>query len=150
MSITLLLDLDDTLFDNDVDTFLPAYFAALAEDLCDVVPPEAMLAALRAGVRQMMVSDDPARTLQQVFEAEFYPRLGAETSSTARANHAILSRACIRTCVESPASAPVRASWWSGPLLQDTRWRSPPTRSSHWLPRPSACAGLASTRLASR
>ena len=28
MPITLLLDLDDTLLDTDVDAFLPAYFAA--------------------------------------------------------------------------------------------------------------------------
>lgn len=81
MSITLLLDLDDTLLDTNVDVFLPAYYAALSEDLCDVVPPEAMLAALRLGVRQMMLSHDPARTLQQVFEAEFYPSLGLQADA---------------------------------------------------------------------
>jgi FMN phosphatase YigB (HAD superfamily) len=75
MPITLLLDLDDTLLETNVDAFLPAYYGALAEDLCDLVPQEAILAALRAGVQRMMLSHDAAHTLQQVFEAEFFPRL---------------------------------------------------------------------------
>ena len=81
MPITLLLDLDDTLLDTNTNVFLPAYYAALAENLRDVVPPEALLSALRTGVNQMMLSRDPARTLQQVFDAEFYPRLGVATDS---------------------------------------------------------------------
>jgi FMN phosphatase YigB (HAD superfamily) len=75
MPITLLLDLDDTLLDTNLEVFLPAYYSALAENLRDVVPPEAMLGALRAGVKRMMLSSDPACTLQQVFEDDFYARL---------------------------------------------------------------------------
>jgi FMN phosphatase YigB (HAD superfamily) len=78
MPITLLLDLDDTLLDTNTDVFLPAYYAALAENLRDVVAPDALLDALRVGVKQMMLSRDPACSLQQVFEAEFYSRLGQE------------------------------------------------------------------------
>jgi FMN phosphatase YigB (HAD superfamily) len=78
MPITLLLDLDGTLLDTNTDVFVPAYYAALAQNLRDVVPPDAMLGALRAGVTQMMQSHDAGRSLQQVFEAEFYPRLGVE------------------------------------------------------------------------
>lgn len=81
MPLTLLLDLDDTLLETNIEAFLPAYYGALAEDLCDVVPKDAMLAALRAGVKRMLVSQDPARTLQQVFEAEFYPALVTEADS---------------------------------------------------------------------
>ncbi len=76
MPITLLLDLDDTLLDTNTDVFVPTYYSALAKNLGDVVPPDTMLGALRTGVKQMMLSHDPARTLQQVFEAEFYPLLG--------------------------------------------------------------------------
>ncbi|MGC8857139.1 MAG: HAD family hydrolase, partial [Anaerolineae bacterium] len=78
MSLTLLLDLDDTLLDTNMEAFVPAYFQALASHLSSLVSPEAMLPALMAGTRQMMVSEDPARTLQQVFDAEFFPRLGIE------------------------------------------------------------------------
>ncbi len=76
MKLTLLLDLDNTLLDTKMDRFLPAYYAALAKDLSSRVPPERMLPALQAGVKRMLENDDPARTLQEVFEAEFYPRLG--------------------------------------------------------------------------
>ncbi len=75
MPITLLLDLDDTLLETNTEVFVPTYYSALAENLSDLIPPDAMLGALRTGVKQMMLSHDPARTLQQVFEAEFYPRL---------------------------------------------------------------------------
>ena len=76
MPITLLLDLDDTLLDANSEVFLPAYYSALADHFCDAVPPDVMLAALRSGVQRMMLNRDSSRTLQQVFEAEFYPRLG--------------------------------------------------------------------------
>jgi FMN phosphatase YigB (HAD superfamily) len=78
MPITLLLDLDDTLLDTHTEVFLSAYYAALADHLCDQVAPDVMLAALRSGVQRMILNQDPRRTLQQVFEAEFYPRLGVD------------------------------------------------------------------------
>jgi FMN phosphatase YigB (HAD superfamily) len=37
-----------------------------------------MLAALRSGVNLMVASDDPSRTLREVFDADFYPRLGVQ------------------------------------------------------------------------
>lgn len=76
MTLTLLLDLDDTLLDTNLEAFIPAYFQALAKQLAAQVSPEKMLSALMSGTRLMMQSADPARTLQEVFEAEFYPKLG--------------------------------------------------------------------------
>jgi len=77
-TITLLLDLDDTLLDTNMDTFVPAYFRALSGALADVVAPEVMLAALMQGTQAMMANADPARTLQEVFDANFFPELGME------------------------------------------------------------------------
>ncbi len=75
MTLTLLLDLDDTLLDTNMDAFVPAYFQSLARHLEGRVQPEAMLAALMSGTQRMLASQDPAHTLQEVFEAEFYPKL---------------------------------------------------------------------------
>jgi FMN phosphatase YigB (HAD superfamily) len=76
MTLTLLLDLDDTLLESSKETFLPAYFRALANHMSSHVPPEPMLAALNEGIRRMLANEDPSRTLQQVFEDDFYPRIG--------------------------------------------------------------------------
>jgi FMN phosphatase YigB (HAD superfamily) len=76
MNLTLLLDLDDTLLDSNMDTFIPAYFQALSGFLKEQVEPELMLSALVSGTRKMMASSDPSRTLQQVFDAEFFPKIG--------------------------------------------------------------------------
>ncbi|GAB4504603.1 MAG: hypothetical protein Fur0043_15970 [Anaerolineales bacterium] len=76
MSLTLLLDLDDTLLDSNMNDFIPAYFQALSNFLAGQVPPEIMLPALMAGTRKMMSNTDPSRTLQQVFDAEFFPKIG--------------------------------------------------------------------------
>ena len=37
MSLTLLLDLDDTLLDTNLDAFMPAYFQALSQHLANHV-----------------------------------------------------------------------------------------------------------------
>ena len=76
MNLTLLLDLDNTLLDSNMDTFIPAYFQALSGFLKDQVEPELMLSALLSGTRKMMASNDASRTLQQVFDDEFFPKIG--------------------------------------------------------------------------
>lgn len=76
MSLTLLLDLDDTLLDSNMNDFIPAYFQALSGFLAEQASPEVMLPALMAGTRKMMANTDPSRTLQQVFDAEFFPKIG--------------------------------------------------------------------------
>jgi FMN phosphatase YigB (HAD superfamily) len=76
MNLTLLLDLDNTLLDSSMDSFLPAYFQALSSFLADRVEPELMVSALISGTRKMMANTDPTRTLQQVFETDFYPKVG--------------------------------------------------------------------------
>jgi FMN phosphatase YigB (HAD superfamily) len=75
MNLTLLLDLDNTLLDTNMDAFIPAYFQALSDFLKDWVEPELMLSALMSGTSKMMASEDPARTLQQIFDVEFFPKI---------------------------------------------------------------------------
>ncbi len=76
MSLTLLLDLDDTLLDTNLDAFMPAYFQALTQHLAKHSAPATMLRALIAGVNLMNESEDPTRTLEEIFDADFYTQLG--------------------------------------------------------------------------
>jgi FMN phosphatase YigB (HAD superfamily) len=75
MPLTLLLDLDDTLLNTNLEAFVPAYFQALSRELAPHIEPQLMFAALIAGTRLMNDSQDFSRTLEEVFAAEFYPQL---------------------------------------------------------------------------
>ena len=76
MSLTLLLDLDDTLLDTNLDAFMPAYFQALSQHLAKHSAPSTMLRALITGINRMNESEDPNRTLEEIFDADFYVQLG--------------------------------------------------------------------------
>lgn len=76
MPLTLLLDLDDTLLNTNLQAFMPAYFQALADHVCGHVPSEKFLRALISGVNRMNENEDPRLTLREVFESYFYPALG--------------------------------------------------------------------------
>lgn len=76
MSLTLLLDLDDTLLDTELDTFVPVYFQALSKHLSSHTAPEVMLRALIGGLNLMIEAEDPTHTLAEIFEADFYAKLG--------------------------------------------------------------------------
>lgn len=78
MSLTLLFDLDDTLLDTNIEAFIPAYFQTLSEHLAPFVSATVMLPALIAAMRLMLDSENPARTLQDVFEEDFYSKLGVQ------------------------------------------------------------------------
>ena len=79
--LTLLFDLDDTLLDTNMDAFIPAYFQAFSAHMAPYVSPEVMLPALASGTRAMMVSEDPARTLREIFDQKFYPKLGVDRAA---------------------------------------------------------------------
>jgi FMN phosphatase YigB (HAD superfamily) len=76
MSLTLLLDLDDTLLDTNLDAFMPAYFQALARHMANHTAPDVMLRALMAGVNLMNENEDPTYTLEEIFDIDFYAKLG--------------------------------------------------------------------------
>src|SRR6266487_1911796 len=75
MSLTLLFDLDDTLIDTNLETFVPAYFQALGQHMGKRVAPERMLRALISGTNLMNESDDPTHTLEEIFDSRFYEKL---------------------------------------------------------------------------
>jgi hypothetical protein len=59
----LLVDLDDTLLENDFGQFIPAYFDLLASELTAFGPKEEILGAILAGTKAMLGNEDPERTL---------------------------------------------------------------------------------------
>jgi len=75
MTYTLLFDLDDTLLDTNLEAFLPAYFQALSEHLAPYVAPGLMVSALISGMSLMMDNDHPSRTLEEVFDEDFYKKI---------------------------------------------------------------------------
>src|SRR4026208_833906 len=80
MPLTLLLDLDDTLLETNLEAFVPAYFPALGNHIANRVPPSLMLGALIRGTNLMNESDDPARSLEEIFDSSFYEELGVSKS----------------------------------------------------------------------
>jgi len=80
LTLTLLIDLDDTLLGNSMDTFIPAYLSALGETLADHIPPETTARTLMLATRQMFSNNCPDQTLEEAFDPHFYPALGVEKS----------------------------------------------------------------------
>jgi FMN phosphatase YigB (HAD superfamily) len=76
MTLTLLLDLDDTLIETNLETFVPAYFQAFGQHMAGHIAPEVMLRALISGTNLMNESQDPTQTLEEIFDSRFYPKLG--------------------------------------------------------------------------
>lgn len=78
MTLTLLLDLDDTLLDSNMDDFIPVYFHALGKAMAKHVSPEKMLKYLMVGTNAMIAHDSPDETLENLFNRNFYPNLEVE------------------------------------------------------------------------
>ncbi|HEX7594239.1 MAG TPA: HAD family hydrolase [Anaerolineae bacterium] len=76
MPKAILFDMDGTLIDDSMDTFLPPYFAAITKKLAHLVPPERFIAQLQASTRAMVASSDPTRTMAETFAADFFPKIG--------------------------------------------------------------------------
>lgn len=76
MPYTLLFDLDDTLLDTNIESFIPAYFQALSKQLEPYVSSGVMLPALISGMNLMMENENPSRSLKDVFDEDFYEKIG--------------------------------------------------------------------------
>ena len=76
MSLTLLIDLDDTLLGNSTDLFIPAYLDALGNYLKAYAKPEVLISTLLEATTVMMNNDHPNITLKESFDENFYPKLG--------------------------------------------------------------------------
>ena len=78
MTFTLLLDLDDTLLDSNMENFIPAYFQAFSNTFKDLIPPEILIQALLSGTKKMMEKKEPEHFLSEVFDEYFYPKIGID------------------------------------------------------------------------
>ncbi len=81
MTPTLLIDLDDTLLDNNIDTFLPAYLQALSRELAPLAEPKRLIDILIAATGKMVENTRPDCMLKEVFDDAFYPALGVKVSA---------------------------------------------------------------------
>ena len=75
MTYTLLFDLDDTLLDTNIESFVPAYFQALSNRMEPYVSSSVMLPSLLSATNLMMESEDASRTLKEVFDKDFYSKI---------------------------------------------------------------------------
>jgi hypothetical protein len=71
-----MIDLDDTLISNNMETFIPAYLEALGSQLANYVEPETFISTLLTSTEKMLKIDQPYVTLKNKFESEFNTRLG--------------------------------------------------------------------------
>lgn len=83
MPQAILIDLDGTLVDDSMETFLPAYFAALTKKLAHLIPPAKLIAQLQSSTRAAVMDHDPARTIAEKFTADFFPGIGHAPESLA-------------------------------------------------------------------
>lgn len=72
----LLFDLDDTLLGNEMNTFVSAYVQALAKRMASAADPAILIKRLISATQQMIENQNPAQTLEQIFDDAFYPSLG--------------------------------------------------------------------------
>jgi FMN phosphatase YigB (HAD superfamily) len=82
MTLTLLLDLDDTLLGNSMDVFIPAYLQALAKHMTALHVGDGFIQILLNATRRMTENDRPDRTLKETFDRNFYPALGLDYEQT--------------------------------------------------------------------
>ncbi len=74
----VLFDLDDTLLGNNMDVFLPHYFALLGEHAEILMPREKILDEIMAGTQAMIASTDTAVSNRDVFWQTFQQRTGLD------------------------------------------------------------------------
>src|SRR6266540_2403540 len=76
MTLTLLLDLDDTLLSNNIHTFLPAYLKALGKHLLAYVSPDKLVKELLTATQVMISNNSATLSLERSFDQAFYPAIG--------------------------------------------------------------------------
>jgi FMN phosphatase YigB (HAD superfamily) len=78
MTLTLLVDLDDTLLSTNIEAFQPAYIKSLSTYFTKYVQPEKMVPILLSAIKAMTENDHPAVTIKEKFDESFYPKLGLD------------------------------------------------------------------------
>ncbi len=72
----LLLDLDGTLLDLDIEKFIPAYIEALSKKFTGFLSRDDFVKHLFEATKVMVENNDPAKKNETVFYEEFCSRLG--------------------------------------------------------------------------
>jgi FMN phosphatase YigB (HAD superfamily) len=72
----LLLDLDNTLLENHMETFIPAYLSALGRHMAGRFEPEVFIDHLMRATDAMVSDTHPGRTNKEAFDAVFFPAIG--------------------------------------------------------------------------
>ena len=85
MTLTLLVDLDDTLLVNDMDIFIPAYLKSLSGYMAAFHEPKGFVEKLLAATDTMVRNNDPGCSLKETFDKAFYPALGLRQEAVAPA-----------------------------------------------------------------
>lgn len=73
--LSVLFDLDDTLITNNAESFTRVYLEILGKHLQSYIKPEIMIPALLEGTRRMVIKQELAGTLEDTFDAYFYPEI---------------------------------------------------------------------------
>ena len=81
VTLTLLIDLDDTLLANSMDCFIPAYLKRLGDSLTDVLPADQLVDTLLAATEKMFANQRPDRTLEETFNAHFFGQLPVDAET---------------------------------------------------------------------
>ena len=109
MTTTVLLDLDNTLLGNDMNNFLPPYFAAVHKHLQQFIDGKDLPKLMMASVQVMLANQDPTVTNMTAFMADFSQRLGhpIEVIQTAiNATHALAAQTNLKVKVEVSPDLP--------------------------------------------
>jgi FMN phosphatase YigB (HAD superfamily) len=78
VTVTLLLDLDDTLLDTQISSFLRAFLDAWRDAVLDTMPPDRFIRAMLKSTDRMMLNNRPDCTLREVFLESFLPAIGMD------------------------------------------------------------------------
>ncbi len=78
MTFTLLMDLDDTLLDTNIDSFIPFYFKKLSTFMASKIQPDLFIQSLIESTQVMYSNTLMDKTLEKAFSDDFYPRLGID------------------------------------------------------------------------
>lgn len=73
--LSVLFDLDDTLITNNAESFTRVYLGILGKHLQSRIDPTRMIPALLEGTRRMVIKTQLAGTLEDTFDAYFYPEI---------------------------------------------------------------------------
>ena len=78
---TILLDLDNTLLGNNMNDFLPPYFASLEKRLQSITHKQNIRQLMMASAQTIQDNQDTNQTNMQVFQTKFAQRLNVSVAT---------------------------------------------------------------------